>query len=192
MSDSPADSRRGAGRDSGLDSGRRARRDSGSPDSGRAGDVAVVLGTFLLVGVACGVVWWLLVEPATFTKVASGGSMGEDELAKRFNADGWYAVIAAVAGLTVGLLLTLWRSRDFVLTTVLLVVGSGIAAAAMALSGHLLGPGDPNAALAAAAPGTAVPVQLGVDAKACYLIWPMAALVGALMVLWSPPKDAER
>ncbi len=154
-------------------------------------DVATVLGAYLALGLVCGLLWWLLVDPATFTKVADGGSMGELDLGKRFNGDAWYAVIGAVAGLASGVLLSWWRSRDLLLVTVLLLVGACLAAAVMSMTGHLLGPGDPDAALAAAKAGGRVPVELEVTAKASYLVWPIAALIGSLVVLWSPPRDAR-
>ena len=53
----------------------------------------------------------------------------------------------------------------------------------MALTGHLLGPGDPGAALAAAKVGARVPERLDVDAFTVYLAWPVAVLAGALVVL---------
>ncbi|HET6624842.1 MAG TPA: hypothetical protein VFG63_00495 [Nocardioidaceae bacterium] len=153
-------------------------------------DLAVVLGCYLVLGLVCGLLWWLLVDPASFTKVkAGGGSMGEVELGKRFNGDGWFAVIGGVAGVASGVALTWWRSRDFLLTTVLLLLGAALAAAAMAVTGHALGPGDPDAALAAAKAGTHVPIELEVTAKASYLVWPIAALIGSLVVLWTPPGD---
>ena len=151
-------------------------------------DVGVVLGVFLVLGLVTGLLWWVLVDPATFTRVDDGGSMTEVELGKRFNGDAWYAVIGAVAGLVSGVWLTWWRSRDFVLTTALLVVGAALAAAVMSVTGHLLGPGDSDTALAAVKAGAQVPVQLEVTAKASYLVWPIAVLVGALVVLWSTPR----
>ncbi|MGZ4500422.1 MAG: hypothetical protein ACXVXD_08290, partial [Nocardioidaceae bacterium] len=160
---------------------------------GPVADILVVLGVFVALGFVCAVLWWLLVDPAEFTKLKSGGSMNELELAKRFNSDAWYAVIAAVAGLTAGILLTWWRSRDHVLTTLLLFVGSGVAAAVMALVGHAIGPADPNTVLATAAIGAKVPVALSVTSRATYLVWPIAALAGSLVVLWSaaPPNGGD-
>lgn len=167
---------------------------AGAAPAGRARaaakDVLTVVGIYLLLGLVSGLLWWLLVDPATFTKVSDGGSMGELELGKRFNGDGWYAVIGAVAGLSSGVAITWWRSRDFLLTTALLVVGAGVAAAVMAVTGHLLGPGDTDVALAAVKEGAMVPVQLEVTAKASYLVWPIAALIGSLVVLWSPSRDS--
>ncbi len=163
------------------------RRPSGR-GRGPAADVAVVLGAFLVLGIVAGVVWSLLVDPAEYTKVRGGsGSMGELDLAKRFAADGWYAVIAVVGGFPAGVGLTWWRSRDFRVTTALLVPGAAIAAAAAAYVGRLLGPGDSGAALSHVARGDTVPVELAVSSLPVYLTWPIAVLAGALMVLWSSP-----
>jgi hypothetical protein len=156
-------------------------------------DVVGVLGTLLVVGAVCGVLWWLAVDPAVFVKTrGGGGSMSEVELAKRFNADGWYAVLAIVAGFLSGLFLSWWRTRDHRLTTLLLLPGAALAAAAMAFVGRVLGPGDPNAALSQAQPGQTVPVALEVLAFSSYLTWPIAVLFGALMVLWSSPGLPEQ
>jgi hypothetical protein len=163
----------------------------GARTSGALTDTIAVLGVFVVLGVLCGLAWWLLVDPAMYTKVKGGGSMGELQLGKQFDSDGWYTLIAAVTGLVAGAVLTWWRSRDFLLTTVLVVIGAGLAAAAMALTGHLLGPGDPDAALAAAKVGQHVPMQLSVTGKVTYLVWPIAVLVGTLLVLWSPPRTAR-
>ena len=152
-------------------------------------DAVLVLGCYLILGLACGVLWWLVFDPAMFTKVGDRGSMGEVELSKRFNSDGWYAVIGTLTGLVSKVVITAWRSRDFLLTTCMIVVGSAVAAALMALTGYALGPGDTDAALSAAAAGEQVPIQLTVTAKAAYLVWPAATLIGALVVLWSPPKE---
>ncbi len=160
---------------------------------GAVADVVVVLGTFLVLGVVCGVLWWLLTDLAEYTRMPNGGgAMSEVELSKRFNADGWYSVIAIVAGFLSGLGLTWWRTRDFRLTAALLVVGAAVAAAVTAVVGRALGPGDPQAALASAHVGQAVPVQLSVTATPGYLVWPVAVLAGALMVLWSSPGVPER
>ena len=153
-------------------------------------DAGWVLGTYVVLGLVGAVLWWLLVEPALFTKARNGGlAMGEAELGKRFAADGWFVVIAAVLGLLSGAVLTWWRSRDHLATTILLVVGSVAASALMSVTGRALGPADPESRAAAAAVGDRLPMQLEVTATVAYLVRPIAALVGALFVLWSPPTD---
>jgi hypothetical protein len=154
-------------------------------------DITVVIGWFVLLGVLSGVLWWVLVSPAEFTKLPSGGSMGEVELGRRFNADGWYVVIAAVFGLASGLALTWWRSRDPLLTSLLLILGSAVAAALMMVTGHLLGPGPTRAALASAKVGARVPERLDVDTFVIYLTWPIAVFLGALVVLLGKGADAS-
>ena len=159
---------------------RRTRRTGG----GAGRDVLIVLGTFVVLGVLCGVLWWLLAPTPEFTKVRGGGNMDELDLGRGFGIVGWYVVIAGVAGLAAGLALSWWRDRDPLLTSGLLVLGSALAAALMALVGHLLGPGDPQAALAVARIGAKVPEQLRVGTLSVYLVWPVAVLVGTLVVLW--------
>jgi hypothetical protein len=160
------------------------------PRGGAARDVLWVLGTYVVLGVVGAVAWWLLVDPALFTKQPSGGlGMGEVQLAKRFATDGWYVVIAAVLGVLSGSLLTWWRSRDFLLTASLLLVGSGLAAGLMSLLGRWIGPADPGAVAGSVAVGAKVPTQLALSATAGYLVWPIAVLAGALFVLWSPPPE---
>lgn len=152
-----------------------------------ARDAMAVLGTYLGLGVVAALLWWLLVDPAVFTRTQDGGvSMGELELAEQFNGDGWYTVIAGVLGMLSGAGLTWWRSRDHLLTVGLLAVGAGLAAAVMAWLGGLLGPTDP--ALMQVAAGTKLPAPLEVASPVCYLVWPIAALLGSLLVLWSPPS----
>ena len=155
----------------------------GRPPRGGGRDAAIVLGTFLVLGVLGGLLWWALVSPAEFTKFTSGGEMAENELSKQFGADGWFVVIGFLAGLVAGLVLTAWRTRDPLLTSLLLVVGAVVAASAMTLVGGWLGPGDTDQALRAAAVGGRVPEPLDVDTITVYLGWPIGALAGALFVL---------
>jgi hypothetical protein len=166
------------------------------PPGRAARDAAVVLGIMVILGVLAGVLWFLVVTPAEFTKLATGGEMGEDELGRQFGADGWYVVIAVLTGLAAGTVLSWWRSTSVVVTTVALLVGAVVAAVAMALTGHLLGPADPQGVLAAAKVGTKVPEALDVgmgpvwplteyleDTVAIYLAWPVGVLVGVLLVI---------
>lgn len=166
------------------------RRDWRRLPAGPRGDAIAVLGTSLVLGLVGGLLWWLLTEPALFT-VGEGGTlgMGEVELADRFSATGWFAVLAAVLGGLSGGFLTWWRDRDPILTAVLLVVGSVVGTVAMVVVGRLLGPPDPAVAAASASPGDLVPAALEVGAGVVYLVWPIAALAGALVVLWSPSDD---
>lgn len=153
-------------------------------------DLVAVLGGYLVLGLVGAVLWWALCDPAMFTKAEGGGlGMGEVELAKRFNADAWYAVIAAVLGLLSGTALTWWRARDPLLTATLVLLGSLLAAGVMSVVGGWIGPPDPRSVAGSVEVGGLVASPLRVDAAVCYLVWPVTALIGSLIVLWSPPPD---
>lgn len=165
---------------------------SWTPSPGPGGDAVAVLGVSLVLGLLGGVLWWLLSEPALFTVGEEGTlGMGEIELGDRFSATGWFTVLAIVLGALSGGALTWWRGRDPILTAGLLVVGSVIGTLAMAGVGQALGPPDPAVAAASARPGDLVPAALEVGAGAAYLVWTIAVLAGALMVLWSPSTEVE-
>jgi len=175
--------------------------------AGAVGEVAMIVAPLTVLGVLCGVVWDLLVTPAELTKLANGGAMNESALGEQFGADGWYVVIALVAGVVSGAVLTWWRTRDALRTCGALLLGAAVAAAVMALVGHLLGPGDPRSALQAARIGAHVPESLDVgegtshsvwgylaDTIVIYLCWPLGVLAGALLVLLTgrgEPADTE-
>jgi hypothetical protein len=171
--------------------GRSDREDqAGNGGSTAARDAVAIVGTYLVLGAVAALLWWLFVDPAVFTRSQDGGvTMGEMQLAEQFNADGWYVVIAGVLGMVSGAVLTWWRSRDFLLTVALLTVGSGFAASLMAWLGGVLGPTEPS--LVEAATGTRLPAPLEVASPVCYLVWPIAALIGSLLVLWSPPTGTS-
>ena len=165
----------------------------GSGGGGRAPrpvqEAVVVVGVLLVLGALCGLLWSRLVAPAQFTKLTRGAAMGEVELGKQFARDGWYVVIALVAGLLAGATVLRWRPRAPLLAVGLLLVGCCAAAAVMAWVGHLLGPGDPEPLLSAAKVGAHVPQQLRADTFVVYLAWPFGALLGALLVLLGPDRS---
>jgi hypothetical protein len=167
-------------------------RDADRRPASAVRDTVLVLVSLLVLGGLCGVLWWAVVDPAEFTKTARGGAMGENDLGKRFDADAWFVLIGGPAGLLAGLVLTAWRTRDALLTSALLVVGSALAAAAMAVVGHLLGPSGTELALKAAHIGGRVPEPLSVDTFIVYLAWPVGVLAGSLFVLLGRAPEPER
>ncbi len=162
---------------------------------GVARPVLLVLGLYLVLGLVAGVVWWQVAPTAEFVKLRNGsGSMGDVGLGRQFDADGWYVVVAGVAGLLSGLVLmavTIWRRGDELVVLPAMLVGSVVAALVMARLGHLLGPDDPAQALAGAAVGARVPDVLSLTAQTAYLTWPVAVLFGALMVLLGPEPASD-
>jgi hypothetical protein len=165
--------------------------DGAAPDEARSMlvDVAVVLGAFLAAGIVAGILWPQLVEPVMLSRTELGISTDEVALSNRFSNDGWYAVLAGVAGLGLGVVLTAWRRTHEVVTLLVVVAGALLAAFVSARLGRLLGPEDPNRVLADAAVGASAPDVVRITAEVVYLVWPIAAVVGALIVLWGPTGE---
>jgi uncharacterized membrane protein YeaQ/YmgE (transglycosylase-associated protein family) len=150
-------------------------------------DVVVVLLAFLVAGTVAGLVWPELVDPVTVTRDKLGVVTRELALSEQFDNDGWYAVLAAAGGLVLGVVLTAWRRTNEVVTLVAVVAGACLAAWVSAQIGLWRGPADPNQVLAHAKSGATALDRVKVSATGAYFVWPIAAVVGALVVLWSPP-----
>lgn len=150
--------------------------------------VAVVVGWFAALGALGALVWLKVTTLPEYTLVVSNGqvagSMGEEELAKQFGANGWFLVIAVVGGLLSGVVLMLVRRASPVVMVVLVGLGGALATFVMLQCGLAWGPEDYRAALARAQLGDSVPVQLKIDVNAAYYTWSIAALVGATLALW--------
>jgi hypothetical protein len=165
-------------------------------------DTAVVLVWFVVIGLIGAVLWWQLTPLAEFTRTADNGSMGEEDLGRQVAADGWYFVIAAVGGLLSGIALLALRRRDPVAMVVLVAAGGVVAGWLMLRVGLWLGPPDPQTVLPGASVGDKVPLQLEPQAPGVQFVWPIAALVGAIGVIWgiddhrghrsvaTPPSDS--
>ncbi len=152
-------------------------------------EAAIVLGCFAALALVGALVWWQVASLPHYLVGPQGGAMDEEQLSKQVGIDGWYAVIAAVGGLVAGTVLALRFQRDLVLTVVLLVLGGGLAAWVMRTVGLAVGPPDPHSLLTGAEQGTRVPIRLTVTMPAVYLIWPVAALLGSVGVVWgTEPK----
>jgi hypothetical protein len=153
-------------------------------------DVLVVVGWFVLVGAVAAILWWQLTPLAEYTRTASTARMGEEQLGRQVSADGWYFVIAAVAGVLSGIVLLSWRHRDPLLMVVLVTGGALLGGWLTQRIGLWLGPADPKDVLPHVAEGAAVPLQLRVHASGVLLVWPITALLGAVGVIWG--SDAGR
>ena len=160
-----------------------------SPAQALAADAVAVLGVLLLLALAAGLLWPHLVDPVQVVLTPDGAVSDEVALAQQFDDDGWYAVLAAAGGTLAGAVLTVWRSRDPVRTVLLLAVGAFLAAWVMAQVGSAVGPPTAATAFEGARVGTTAPAPVDVHAAAAYLVWPMAALFGAVVVLWSRPES---
>lgn len=151
-----------------------------------ARDAVVVLATFLVASVVVGLVWPRVVEPVTVTRSDFGLQTGEVGLAYRFDHDAWYSLLGGGAALFLGAVLTLWRRTHETVTLVAVVLGALLAAWVSSMVGTATGPEAAEVVLADAEMGTSAPDQVVVTADAAYLAWPLAAVLGAVVVLWGP------
>jgi hypothetical protein len=145
-------------------------------------DVAVVLVTFAVAGALGALLWhwWWAPAPTGFVFKEKPYFVDPDVA---FRSTGTYVVVSAAIGFLLGLVLTYLRDRDEVVTLISLVVGGLLAAAVMAVVGHLLGPDSATEAARHAADGDPVTADLRVQPGAAYVVFAGSALVGSLVVL---------
>jgi hypothetical protein len=150
-------------------------------------DVVVVLLSFVVAALVVGVVWPHVVDPVTVRRNDIGLLTGEVALGEKFDNVGWYALLAGGFGLLLGAVLASRRRTHEVVTLLAIVAGAFLAAWLSARVGTWLGPDDPNQVLANAKVGATAPDRVVVTADSAYLMWPISALVGCAVVLWSRP-----
>jgi len=155
-------------------------------------DALVILGVFLVLGGIAGLVWPHLVDPVTVTRTDQGLVTDELGLARRFDNDGWFSVLGFVGGLAGGLVLTAWRRANEVVSVLAITGAAFLASWVAARVGTLTGPADPETVLAHAAVGATAAERVMVTSAAAYEVWPLAAVVGALVVLWGSPGQPLR
>lgn len=155
-----------------------------TPAPGVVGDIAWILGYFVVAGVVAGLLWWKVIDPPYFVRNSQGAVMDQAQLSRRVQADGWFATIGVVAGLVGGVVLTRWRDR-LPLLTVLLGFVASLAGGLLALKlGTTLGHNDVSSLVKAAKPGAHVTDSLRVISKMVLAAWPVGFLVGSVAVLW--------
>ena len=128
--------------------------------------------------------WWQVTTLPKVTKAGDSASLAPAELVEQVQSDGWFFVVAAVGGLLSGVALLLWRRRDPVSMVVLVALGGGLASWLMIHVGLALGPGSVLEALRGLPEGAQVSTQLELHAPGVAWIWPVAAVLGALVELW--------
>jgi hypothetical protein len=156
-------------------------------------DAVIVLVWFAAAGALGAVVWWQVTTLPKVTKAGDSGTLAPEELVKQVQSDGWFFVVAAVGGLLSGVVLLLWRRRDPLSMVVLVALGGGLASWLMIHVGLVLGPGPVIGALRGLPEGAEVSTQLKLHASGVAWIWPVAAVLGALLELWilQTPDDDE-
>jgi len=155
-----------------------------------------ILLAYAVVGAVAGVVWEAVWKPPG--QVITDHQVFYDSYAslrRVFTGTGFYVIVGAVASALVALVVALLARGRELLTLVLVVIGSAIAAGVMLKVGTSLGPGDPASLAAHTTHRTPVSGQLTVEGKSllgiksAYLIWPMTSLLVLSLVFFAWPSS---
>lgn len=133
----------------------------------------------VLVGAVLGVIWWR-VAPRVMVEVTADGLALVDPAGKAFiAADGWFAVLGALAGLVCGVIGVLRWRRDGIGLAVGEAAGGVLGALVAMLVGQWLGRSTLDGS---AAVGTIAEASLQVRATGVLLAWPLVALLVVVAV----------
>ncbi|WP_109506370.1 hypothetical protein [Nocardioides speluncae] len=164
--------------------------ETSAPDRGAARQASLIIGIFVVVGAGCGVLWerfWT--APTGIVFEGKWYLVGPDAV-DSFDGTGRYILIAAIAGLLLGTVLSLALDRDEVATLVGVAVGSLLAALVMAWVGNLLGPPDPRELAPDKEDSTELVSDLRVEGRSPYVAFPAGALTGAVIVWFGLSRRA--
>jgi hypothetical protein len=148
----------------------------------------IVVASYAAVGAAAGWLWHARWHPAVGQVIQHGWYPDEAGLRGDFSGTGLYVLVAAGAGLLLGLVVAFLGGRRPILTLVGVVAGSALAAWLMVLVGEGLSPAeDPHVAAKTANEGDKLPSTLRVSGLSPLLILPMGSLaaVGLVYVMFS-------
>jgi hypothetical protein len=148
-------------------------------------DVAVTLVAFLVAAVLVGFLWPQLVDPVVVERADLGLLTDEVALADRFDTVGWYSLLGGGFGLVLGVGLLARRQAHEVVTVLAVLAGAFLAAWLSAQLGTAVGPEDPDKVLAGAEVGATAQERVVLTSDVAYLVWPISAMIGAVVVLWS-------
>jgi len=137
-----------------------------------------VVGWSALAGLPVGLVWWLVTPLPRIAKRAdglyrAGGEGNEAAIA----ADGWFAVLAVIAGVVTALVVFVMSRPARVPPLIGLAVGGLLGAVVAWRFGVLLGPGDINSTARGFEVGARFDGPLDVSALGVLLAWPLAAVI---------------
>ena len=153
---------------------------------------ATVLATYVLVGLGAGWVWHELWQPSTGVVIqhdwyAEGPALRED-----FSGTGIYVLVAAGAGVALGLLFAFVGGSRPVVTLAACLLGSLLAGWLMLQLGQRLGPADPHALAKDLEDGTRLSSALRVSGLTPVFTFSLGTLAAlALVFTVFPGKTPE-
>jgi hypothetical protein len=131
-----------------------------------------------LLGVPVGLLWAALAPRTTYLVAAGKAFLGDPEGQTLIAADGWFAVLAAAAGVCCAIAAYVLAGRLGEMGLLAAAAAGGIAASVVAWRiGHLIGLSTYQHLVRTGRDGVAVRAPLELHAVGVILIWPLAAVV---------------
>lgn len=149
---------------------------------------AAVLAIFSAAGAGCGWLWFRLWDPPQGVVFEGKWYLDEEGLRGVFSSTGWFVVVAAGAGLVLGVLCALVFDRSELATLLAVLLGAGVATLLMWRVGLELSPADPHELARSAADGDRLPGRIEASGLSPHLMLPMTALAAVALAYALVPK----
>ncbi len=165
----------------------------------RARVVVSWLGILLLLCVVVGALvslFWtsVVILPTWHVQSDGAATMAESGWTAMISIDAWYVICAVLVGPGLGYVAWRWF-KPLGWPAALICAFAGLVTGWLCAElGPVVGPGPFAERIAAATPGTDVPVAFGLQAWSALAVWPLAAVAPALFasVLGPDPEDHHR
>ncbi len=144
---------------------------------------ALIVGSAVLMGIIAGLLWWQLAEPGRWQMRDVGVALTEEASRGQFQVVVVFTAVGALVSLVWSVGICVVSRGSGWLLVVVIIAGSVLASLIAWRVGALLGPPPPESVRGLAI-GETVPDELMIDAVAPFVVWPIAALVGVLLVSW--------
>lgn len=141
------------------------------------GALLLVLGVLIAAGAVAGLVWHLVAPRTEYVFRDGVAQFTQTVPSTPVAADGWFAVIALVAGVLSGSLTQALLHRRIVGAVIGLALGTVFASLITWQVGHWFGSAEFEQAVRTAENATTVLAPLDVRAKGVLTLWPLAAML---------------
>ncbi len=157
------------------------------------GQSVAILVLYAVVGAGAGWLWHRLWDAPTGVAVDGRFYLDLAGLRGEFPSTGWFVVVAAGAGLLLGVACALLFERSELVTLAAVLVGAALATYLMHRVGLSLSTDDPARVARSAADGDRIPARIEVSGRSPFLVLPAASLA-ALAVAYAgfPKRRRER
>jgi hypothetical protein len=153
-----------------------------------AWQAAAVVVLYAVVGAAAGWLWHRLWEPPSGVVVDGRWYLDSAGLRGEFPSTAWFVVVAAGAGLLLGVVCALIFERSELVTLVAVVVGAALATYLMWKVGVSLSTDDPATLARSASDGDRIPARIEVSGRSPFLVLPAASLASLAVAYAGFPK----